>query len=65
MVGMNGRGTLNYADILVSMNQSGLGSLDILTTGSPTPIATARIFNDAGAAGTNGFSEEAVPAGFT
>jgi hypothetical protein len=59
------RGTLNYADILVSMNQSGLGSLDILTTGSPTPIATARIFNDAGAAGTNGFSEEAVPAGFT
>jgi hypothetical protein len=55
-------GTLNYADVLTAMGQSGLGSLDVLTTASPTPIATARVFNDAGAAGTNGLSEEAVPA---
>jgi hypothetical protein len=55
-------GTLNYGDIIATMNQSGLGSLDILTTGSPTPIATARVFNDQGAAGTSGLSEDAVPA---
>lgn len=56
-------GTLNYADIIASMGQSGLGSLDILTTASPTPIATARVFNDTGAAGTSGLSEDAVPTG--
>jgi hypothetical protein len=54
-------GTLNYADIIASMGQSGLGSLDILTTAGITPIATARVFNDAGAAGTSGLSEDAVP----
>jgi len=31
-------GTLNYSDVVVAMGQSGLGSLDILTTASPTPI---------------------------
>jgi hypothetical protein len=57
-------GTLNYADILATMSQTGLGSLDILTTGSPTLVATARVFNDTGATGTSGFSEDAVPSGF-
>ncbi|MCU1246641.1 MAG: hypothetical protein JWN02_2551, partial [Acidobacteria bacterium] len=57
-------GTLNYADVLATMSQTGLGSLDILTTGSPTPVATARVFNDTGATGTSGFSEDAVPPGF-
>jgi hypothetical protein len=56
-------GTLNYADILASMSQSGLGSLDILTTASPTPVVTARVFNDTGATGTSGFSEDMVPVG--
>jgi hypothetical protein len=56
-------GTLNYADILASMSQTGLGSLDVLTTGSPTPVATARVFNDTGVTGTSGFSEDAVPVG--
>jgi hypothetical protein len=55
-------GTLNYDDVLAAMSQSGLGSLDIYTTASFTPIANARVFNDAGAAGTSGFSEESVPA---
>jgi hypothetical protein len=55
-------GTLNYADIVATMGQSGLGSLDVLTTASPTPIATARVFNDAGTAGTSGLAEDAVPA---
>ncbi len=56
-------GTLNYADVIAAIGQSGLGSLDILTTASPTPIATARVFNDAGSAGTSGLTENAVPAG--
>jgi hypothetical protein len=56
-------GTLNYADVVIAMGQTGLGSLDILTTASATPIATARVFNDAGAAGTSGLAEDAVPAG--
>jgi hypothetical protein len=56
-------GTLNYADIVSTMGQTGLGSVDILTTGSPTPIASARVFNDSGAAGTSGLAEDAVPAG--
>jgi hypothetical protein len=55
--------TVSYADVLATMNQTGLGSLDILTTASPTPVITARVFNDAGSNGTSGFSEEAVPAG--
>ncbi len=58
-------GTLNYADIIATMGQTGLGSLDVFTTASPTPIASARIFNDAGAEGTSGLSEEAIPAGST
>jgi hypothetical protein len=56
-------GTLNYPDVVATLGQSGLGSLDILTTASPTPIATARVFNDLGSAGTNGAAEDAVPAG--
>jgi len=53
-------GTLNYPDIIAAMNQAGLGSLDILTTASPTLIANARVFNDNGAAGTSGLTEDAV-----
>jgi hypothetical protein len=55
-------GTLNYADVIASLGQTGLGSLDILTTASATPLASARVFNDAGSAGTSGLAEEAVPA---
>ncbi|HEY0372602.1 MAG TPA: hypothetical protein VGD79_11410 [Thermoanaerobaculia bacterium] len=56
------KGTLNYDDVIAAMNQSGLGSLDVYTTASPSPIASARIFNDAGEEGTSGLSEEAIPA---
>ena len=56
-------GTLTYPDIVTAAGLTGIWSLDILTTGSPTPIANARVFNDAGAAGTNGLTEDAVPAG--
>ncbi len=52
--------TQSIADLLPAMGRSGLGSADIeVTSGSP-PVATARVFNDAGAAGTTGFTEEAL-----
>ena len=52
--------SISYPDVVASMGSSGIGSLDIVTNGGDAPIATARIFSDGGAAGTSGFSEEAV-----
>jgi len=54
------RGTVYFADMLPAMGvATGLGSLDVfLQTGSPTAaVAVVRVFNDAGAAGTSGFTE--------
>lgn len=59
------RGSANYADVVATMGQAGLGSLDVYTTASPRPIVTARVFNDLGELGTSGLFEEAVPAGST
>jgi hypothetical protein len=57
-------------DILAVMGQSGIGSLDMnVTTGAAAPVMSVRVYNDGGAAGTNGFTEdalkpsEALPAG--
>ncbi|MDQ3279946.1 MAG: hypothetical protein M3Q69_00870 [Acidobacteriota bacterium] len=51
---------LSVDDIVFALGQSGLGSLDVYTDGGALPIVTARVFSDAGAAGTSGFSEEGV-----
>lgn len=54
--------TQTWDDILPAMGQSGLGTLDILlpsASSSPAVIVT-RVFNDADAAGTAGFTEEAI-----
>lgn len=48
-----------FTDIVATMGQTGLGSMDVLTTGF-TPVITTRIYNDAGTAGTSGFTEEVV-----
>jgi hypothetical protein len=53
------RATRNYNDVVQSMGLTGLGSLDIYSN-SYTPATIARIFNDAGAAGTSGFTEEPI-----
>ncbi|MBV9497334.1 MAG: hypothetical protein JOZ54_24065 [Acidobacteria bacterium] len=58
-------GTNTNFDIVSSMGQSGLGSIDILTRASVTPIVSARVFNDTFGQGTSGFSEEAIPAAST
>jgi hypothetical protein len=49
-----------YPDVITTMGTSGIGSLDVVTNGGPTPIVTARLFADGGTAGTAGFSEEGL-----
>ncbi|HEY3171454.1 MAG TPA: choice-of-anchor D domain-containing protein, partial [Thermoanaerobaculia bacterium] len=50
--------TVAFSDLLPALQESGLGSMDlVLRTGEP-PVATIRIFNDAGDAGTTGMTEE-------
>lgn len=53
---LNGGQTVDYFDLLPAMGiASGLGSIDILTSGDPVPTMAARIFSDAGDSGTAGF----------
>lgn len=57
--------TRTIPDLLPEMGLSGLGSADVILTigsGSNAPIVSARVFNDAGAAGTTGFTEAAMRA---
>lgn len=54
--------TVVWDDVLPAMGQAGLGTLDILlpsASSSPAVIVT-RVFNDADAHGTSGFTEEAI-----
>jgi hypothetical protein len=60
---IDGSVTLSFPDIVAAMGVTGLGSLDIVTNGSAAPLATVRVFDDQGAAGTKGFTEEALPPG--
>jgi hypothetical protein len=51
-----------FNDIVANMGQTGLGSLDfVVPTGQSAPIAVSRVFNDAGAGGTSGFTEDLLP----
>jgi streptogramin lyase len=50
--------TQSIGDLLPELGLSGLGSADIEVTAGTVPVVTARVFNDAGAAGTTGFTEE-------
>jgi len=54
--------TIAYDDLVQTMGQTGLGTLDlVLPSGSGfVPVIVARVFNDAGSAGTSGFTEEAI-----
>jgi len=55
-----GSATLAYDDITAALGQSGIGTLDVYTT-TFAPDVTARVFNDVGAAGTYGLTEDLVP----
>ena len=53
--------SLSFADLLPAMGVAGLGSADVIAdTTSPLPVTLARIFNDAGTAGTTGLALEAM-----
>jgi hypothetical protein len=54
--------TQSIADLLPAMGVSGLGSADIEITAGSAPIASARVFNDAGPSGTTGFTEQPMRA---
>ena len=52
---------VSYPDIVGTMGQTGLGSLDVvLDAASPAPVVYARVFNDAGPDGTSGLGEQAI-----
>ena len=48
-----------WHDVVAAMGQTGLGSIDVWAA-SGSPVIVARIFDDAGAAGTSGFTEPLV-----
>jgi streptogramin lyase len=54
--------TQSIADLLPAIGRSGLGSADIEVTAGHVPAVTVRVFNDAGAQGTTGFTEEPMRA---
>lgn len=49
----------SYADVTAAFNRSGIGSIDVYTS-SCIPEMTAYVYNDVGAAGTYGFTEDLV-----
>jgi hypothetical protein len=55
--------TKAFGDLLPAFQQSGLGSVDLEPRTGAAPVATIRIFNDAGEAGTTGMTEELVRPG--
>ena len=53
--------TFALHDVVAAMGLSGLGSFDVYASDGKGPVGSARVFNDAGAAGTTGFSEPLLP----
>ena len=50
-----------YPDIVATFGRSGLGSVDLITTPNATkPVIITRVYNDAGAAGTAGLTEDVI-----
>jgi len=50
----------SISDVVAAMGQSGLGSLDVIPTSGIPPRLILRIYNDAGSAGTSGFTMESL-----
>jgi hypothetical protein len=52
---------VTYNDIVATFGRTGLGSVDLITTpGATKPVAITRVFNDAGALGTSGLTEDVI-----
>jgi|GEM_PF-2541958 len=47
-----------FDDLLLPFAMTGIGSIDLFTTGSKRPVTVVRVFNDGGVAGQTGMSEE-------
>jgi hypothetical protein len=65
---------LTFPDVVAAFGRSGLGSVDLITGQSATkPVVITRVFNDAGALGSAGLTEDVIdpsdarviPSGFT
>jgi hypothetical protein len=54
------RQTIEIPDVLALIGTSGNGALDIVPEAGPLPVVRARVYNDAGAAGTTGVVEDAL-----
>ena len=50
--------TVFLGDVLAGMGITGIGSLDLSATVGVAPVASARVYNDGGSAGTSGFTEQ-------
>ena len=50
----------SYDDIVAHMGKSGLGTIDVVSNNGFPPLVTARVYNDQGANGTSGFTEEMI-----
>lgn len=57
---VNAGQTQFLGDILAVIGLSGIGSLDVVSTTGAAPVVSVRVYNDGGAAGTNGFTEDAL-----
>jgi len=53
--------TTSWSDVVDSMGITGLGTMDLLLPpASSSPVIITRVYNDAGADGTSGFTEDAI-----
>lgn len=52
---------VTYPDIVATFGRSGLGSVDLITTPTATkPVIITRVYNDAGALGSAGLTEDVI-----
>jgi hypothetical protein len=52
---------VTYPDIVSTFGRSGLGSVDLITTPTATkPVIITRVYNDAGALGSSGLTEDVI-----
>lgn len=52
---------VSYSDVATMFGRSGIGSIDLLTTQTASiPFVVTRVYNDVGAAGTSGLTEELI-----
>jgi hypothetical protein len=54
---------ISLPDVVDALGATGLGSIDVIADASYAPLIVTHVFNDAGAAGTAGFTEPTVRSG--